>query len=243
MTTLTNILNLGKLFSFATKKALSTAVVTLWIAGSAQAATLQVDFGTDPSLQSGFTAQGAVDAVYNLAGGVTVSVDVPVGSTLTVRGKTTAIPSSGSAFIADGTNILDLQDDHLFRSGSEGEFMDITISGAIGSIAFEGWFADTHGNSFSADQSLTVSTDGGSTFGAATIADASGFNASPTALAMIANGTDDVIVRITEFNTFNQVRLNGFAISTTAVPEPTGFALVSMALLLGAMFYRLRKRA
>ena len=99
--------------------------------------------------------------------------------------------------------------------------MDITISGAIGSIAFEGWFADTFGDSFSADQALTVSTDGGSTFGAATIADASGFNASPTALAMIANGTDDVIVRITDFNTFDQVRLNGFALSTTAASTVT----------------------
>jgi len=215
------------------------------ITGSAQAGTLSVDF-TAGTPQSGFTAQGNSDTTHTIDTGVTAHVDTSFLTQAVVnRGNSTVVSSGGSAFVADGTNINVLMDDFLYDSFAN-RFIDIEISGASGPIAFEAWFGDFNGNSSTnVNQSLTVSVDGGTNFGTATIVNGFPVPTSPETplnlTGIVANGTDDVVIRITEVNGFNQLRINGFALMATPVPEPSTFALAAFGLL-GLLAWGRRRR-
>ena len=135
-------------------------------------------------------------------------------------------------------------DDFLFDSGS-GAFLDITISGAAAGIFdFEGWFYDSALTTQSVVQDILVSTDGGNNFAFQASAAPLTKSLSPTAFSVAANGTDDVVIRIQENNSFDQMRINGFAISQkdppNGVPEPATGVLLALGLL-GMGFARKRR--
>ena len=191
---------------------------------------LRVDFNNTPAnLQSGFTEQGAVDALYSVGGG-TVNVDVPAGATISNR-TFNSLLSSDSDFIADGTEIGDIAIDFLFR-GAANAALDITLADyGPGTYTFNGWFSDVLQGPGAVVQRIELSTNGGSSFSLIDGAiDPSGLNASPFAFSFSANGLQDVIIRVQENNINNQLRLNAFAISFV-VPEPSTAMLFGLGIV------------
>ena len=132
----------------------------------------------------------------------------------------------GSSVIADGTAVDNLLRDFLFGGNGAGEGigLDITISGAVGTYGFELWVYDANcfvsncGNGITTTL-ISISTDGGNSFQfVAADEPVASLGTAPTSFEFSANGTDDVIVRIEENNEpHDQLRINGFAFSTTQI--------------------------
>jgi hypothetical protein len=171
------------------------------------------------SLQSGFAQQGTTDATYvfDAPGGLAVmTVDLPDTAQPIHTRNLDLVFSSGSEFITDGTFIGPLAQDHFLHI-APGARIDIRLSGlSAGTYRFEGWWSDVLQGPGLVYQRLDVSTDGGSSFTTYfTDIDPAGMNVSPIVAPFTADGVQDVVIRVTENNAFNQLRLNGFL-----VPEP-----------------------
>lgn len=173
-------------------------------------------------LQHGFVAQGSTDAVYlieAIGALAQMSVDLPTTTPSIHTRSFYPVSSSGSDLVADATEIGLLSADH-FLSIAPDERIEITLSGlGAGHYYFEGWWSDTLQNPGLVFQMLEFSTDGGSTFSTvSSTIDPSGLNSSPVSFPFVADGQQDVVIRVVENNSYNQLRLNAIA-----VPEP-GFA-------------------
>jgi hypothetical protein len=166
-----------------------------------------------------------------------VTVDVPASGSILTRGLG-VVPSSGSSFVTDGVDIAKLAGDLFLFTGVDAS-LDITLSGiAAGSYDFEGWWSDNFQSPGVVNQKLEYSTDGGTNFTLVNgSVDAGGINASPESFLFVSDGLQDVVVRVTESNTFNQLRLSGFAVEVVAVPEPSTALLVGLGML-GLSVYR-----
>ncbi|MCG8586455.1 MAG: PEP-CTERM sorting domain-containing protein, partial [Pirellulales bacterium] len=189
------------------------------------------DFGTAISpTQSGFLSQNGADTVHSFAGAtVTISHFDTTPAPLFDRGANAAV-SSGSSVIGDGVSISDLVRDFAFPSGGGlPRGTDIIISGPAATYNFEGWFHDSDiANASQYNQSLWVSTTGlGGTF-TQIGPDIQPFYVEHRLLSVTANGTDDVVIRITN-GSQEQTRINGFALSLLA-PEPSTLALSALGI-------------
>jgi hypothetical protein len=184
------------------------------------AAVQHLDF-TDGGvlLQPGFGEQGAADASYWIdtsGGAALVALDLPASASSIATRASSFVSSSGSAFVSDGTDIGPLSADH-FVHVAPGASLDITLSGlAAGSHRFEGWWSDVDQTPGVVFQRLEVSTNGGASFSTVSNAiDPGGLNPSPVSFAFAADGVQDVVIRVTENNALDELRLNAIA-----VPEP-----------------------
>jgi hypothetical protein len=188
-----------------------------------EVAIVAVDFSDGGSfLQIGFIAQGATDAIYPVGvfgTSAVMAVDVPAMANPIHTRSFNSVSSSGSLFVPEGAEIGFLSVDHFGHSVAGGNIV-VTLSGLdAGTYAFEGWWSDVLQNPGLVFQSLEFSTDGGSSFTTvSSTIDPSGLNTSPVSFPFAADGVQDVVIRVTENSSFNQIRLNAFV-----VPEP-GFA-------------------
>lgn len=223
------------------------------LSGSAYAATLQIDFSSDAGTQSGWEAlggtadgtpkSGTFSGYTDLAAGnITVTV---AGTGLFNRGHNNST-GAGSDFV--GTDLDALYADILARNTAGGT-INVTIAGlAAGTYQITthhlintpnpGTFAldvqDADSASFG--QSIGTFTQGTGVSGPA-----GSFNPNVITYDVVSNGTDPVIVRMTQVtassggNTGGWYGFNGMEI---AVPEPSSAALFG----LGALGVLLRRR-
>ncbi|MBK7950844.1 MAG: hypothetical protein IPK00_19315 [Deltaproteobacteria bacterium] len=184
-----------------------------------------VDFSTtDPFfLQPGFFAQGATDTVTSITSGPggsqLMTIDVPASSLIVTRANSQLL-SSGSSFVADGTDIGQLSEDYLFRVEADAH-VDIRITNLQAQrYVFEGWFSDLFYGQGAFLQKLEVSTDGGASFRTvATDIGAGGLNPTPVRTAFTPIVGQVVVIRVTENNPEDQLRINGFALSRSDLPS------------------------
>ena len=183
-----------------------TAAALLLTAFSAHA-VLHVDFTDSGETQTGFATQGVRNTIYTYTGSdVTVAVYPPVNSAVYTRPET-SILSSGSASVADGTDINALQQDFLLKVG-DGLGLDIVISGLESGqpAVLELWGNDIWSSVGVANQSVFV--DSAYQFDI----DVTNVKTSPSGTLNLTGNGNDITIRIQENNSYNQVRLCGFAL-------------------------------
>jgi len=225
---------------------LTCLVTTLFSVSSANATVLlAVDFGGDTT-QAGFISQGSNTTTYNLGGGLSIAVVAGFNPGISDRNNLTPISSSGSAVIADGTDIQPLLDDFLISLFRQA--MTITITGGgTGTFVFEGWFYDALLSNTATVQNIFV-FDGTGPSSLVATPNAGAKSSSPTSFAVTGNGTSPIIITVQGAtglsNGAKQTRFNGFVISGPAafstIPEPSTITLLAFSLI-GASFARKRR--
>jgi len=172
-----------------------------------------------------FTGFSSLTAPSSVVNGVTMAISGHEAERN--REQNDGVLSSGSAFIADGTNIDALIDDLVFNN-NDGGAVTVTISDLpAGTYDVESWHWEPIRRTEFAGFTIDVAVDG-----IVVLDDVLGFSdTTPLSYQIISDGTNPVVIEFSEND--NQVRFNGIALrlAESAVPEPSTFVLAALGLL------------